>query len=1316
MNQISPFEEGPSKPRPKTEWIQVNREPKTPRKQYASFNEDRLLQSGDIETEPGPYISKQKAVKQIYLLAIKLMLLIIVINRLKNDLDMKHIQKPTTTLSQAINMISHLIQLNFNRNKKTLAFIQSDRAYLLLLLLLGGDIKVNPGPTTEYTCQMNGELTHGIESYATCESCEQRSCLPCLQGTKFKDYNLGKSFNWICPNKLCKPNYCPRKTPETQETTNRYQELEHQPNEAKKSAQKKVKMRRNVKKKTYIKEKNNHTKHGENLLKHLTKISPAAYIGKEICRCCHKTIEAQRAISCDVCTRWTHLKCSDMLTKTYNQNRNKEFPWVCNTCRTAETPNHDKLDVRKLTKDQIPITNETLQLNHPNKFLILCYNCRSYLSKIEEIFNICYKLQPAILCITETWLDSSTGPHAYIPTGYNIIRLDRSEDFKQKYGKTNGGGVAVLYKKELNVRRITNNSKCEEILWLQVKAKPTFTLGVLYRAEYTDLLTDKENGTIMETQLRTATSKTNKVIMLGDYNCDTESRIPDKKTKTLLEVFNTQGMSQLIKQPTRIDTETNKATTIDHIWTSSENNLISKSGTVEGISDHTGLYAIINTAKAKPEKENIKYRSYKNYSEDLFNNELKTALEDTQLNELIEAKDLDAATERWVPIFLETAENHAPIKEKVVNVKKKKVPWFTKDLQELMADKSKKIQLYRLDGLYSDLKIIKSLSNKITHLKRKLKRIFYRNKIKENSGDPKKMWKILKEVSQTENKLQYVEPEFLNQNKANNFNSYFATIGTKIQKKLNIKEKTAPNKSTEKFNFTPESEEKIIKLIDRIRTDVAVGYDNINAKLIKDTKATISKTLTKLVNISYEKSTFPNCLKKAIVRAIYKKDNTEEASNYRPLSILSVLSKVFERSATDQLISYLERNQLLNETQHAYRKNHSTHTCLSEALNYIYEENDKGNLVGIASLDLSKAFDTINHSHLIHKLSKFGIGKNSLNWCESYLTKRTQRTKFKKFMSEETIVTAGVPQGSILGPVLFICFTNDLPETFQNCKIISYADDTQILVSARTYKQIKKLLESLINSAQTWYTENSLLINASKSEVMIITRRTQREKMHIDVTEEGTIKQLELQENIKVLGIHIDCELNWNKQVNEVNKKASYAARNLSRINQLIPIKARSILYNSLVATHLNYADTVWGGCGSKNQNKLQRTQNSAVKSLLGMKKHESASEALKKANMIPLEEKRKIHEGVYVHKALKGNLPTATCRKYREQQSQMNNRSTVKKILTIPKHRRELYKNSPFYRTIITWNNIPQEIKNSETTTNFKQRYQSHKLKTYKH
>lgn len=581
------------------------------------------------------------------------------------------------------------------------------------------------------------------------------------------------------------------------------------------------------------------------------------------------------------------------------------------------------------------------------------------------------------------------------------------------------------------------------------------------------------------------------------------------------------------------------------------------------------------------------------------------------------------------------------------------------------------------------------------------------------------MWKVLKEISQTDKRFQHTEPEFLNQNIADTFNSYFATIGTKIQNILNIKEKEQnkvnEQRETDTFCFKAETEETIIKLIERIRTEVAVGHDNIHAKLLKDTKQTISKTLTQLVNLSYKQSKFPKCMKKAIVRAIHKKESTEEPTNYRPLSILSVISKVFERSATDQLITYLGKNKLLNESQHAYRKNHSTHTCLSDTVNYIYQEMDKGNLVGIASLDLSKAFDTINHSHLLQKLIKLGLGRNSLNWCESYLTERTQQTRFKKYMSTEETVTAGVPQGSILGPILFICFTNDLPDNFSNCKIMSYADDTQIMVSGKSSKQIKKHLENLISSAQSWYTENSLLINASKSEVMIINRKKQKENIKIDVIEGGKKKKLNLQESIKVLGIHIDNELNWDKQVNAVNKRAKLAVRNLNRVNQLLPLKSSLLLYNSLVASHLNYADTVWGGCGSKNKNKLQRTQNAAVKSMLGMRKYDSASEALKKAHLLPLEEKRKIHEGVYVHKALKGNLPLAVCRQFQQQQSQMNNRSTNRKILTIPKHKTEKYKNSPFYRTISTWNNIPQSIKDSETTTTFKHNLQSQQMKAYR-
>ena len=280
-------------------------------------------------------------------------------------------------------------------------------------------------------------------------------------------------------------------------------------------------------------------------------------------------------------------------------------------------------------------------------------------------------------------------------------------------------------------------------------------------------------------------------------------------------------------------------------------------------------------------------------------------------------------------------------------------------------------------------------------------------------------------------------------------------------------------------------------------------------------------------------------------------------------------------------------NQILNGTNHAYIKGHSTETCLHEIVNFIYRENDKGNLVGIASMDLSKAFDSISHSHLIHKLSTLGLGPKSLKWCKSYLTARKQQTRFKKFISEEEFVTSGVPQGSILGPLLFISFLNDLPSYFQNCKIVSYADDTQLLVTAKNGKEIKNLLENVINTAQKWYAKNSLLNNATKTEIMLITGRKHNEKFYIEILDEGKKKKLELKESIKILGVHLDHKLNWSKHVQEVNKKANYAVRNLQRVNMLIPFKPRILLYNSLIASHFNYADTVWAGCSMKDQNKL---------------------------------------------------------------------------------------------------------------------------------
>ena len=214
-----------------------------------------------------------------------------------------------------------------------------------------------------------------------------------------------------------------------------------------------------------------------------------------------------------------------------------------------------------------------------------------------------------------------------------------------------------------------------------------------------------------------------------------------------------------------------------------------------------------------------------------------------------------------------------------------------------------------------------------------------------------------------------------------------------------------------------------------------------------------------------------------------------------------------------------------------------------------------------------------------------------------------------------------------------------------------------------------------------------------------------KEEIKIEVLEEGKMKKLEVLSCIKVLGIHLDNEMNWNKQVKEVNKRAKFAVRNLNRVNQLLPLKSSVLLYNSLVACHLNYVDTVWAGCGEFNKNKLQRTQNCAAKSLLGMSKHESATIALKKTQLLPLDEKIKIHEAVYAYKSINGISPDAICKRYTEHKSLIDNRSTSRQILKIPRHKNEFYKNSPLYRTIRTWNAVPQEIKESSSATAFKHR-----------
>ena len=877
-----------------------------------------------------------------------------------------------------------------------------------------------------------------------------------------------------------------------------------------------------------------------------------------------------------------------------------------------------------------------------------------------------------------------------------MIRKDRSDEYKQKYGRNKGGGIAVYFKDHLKVEKKDYlTDAVEEILWVQVKTKESFMLGVVYRAEYTDVINEKPGECKLEENIRKASEVTNRLILTGDLNIDTKST--NVKTIHLKEVYKCYGLSQYVKKPTRVDPKSGKPTTIDHIWSNKEVNLIKTTGTFTGMSDHFGTYMRLNLQQQAAEKETIKYRCFKKYNPCNYSDDLNTKLTNSDVNKYLEEKDVNGATEELIKIMQQTADMHAPQKEFTVGNEKSKIKWFTEELKEKIIEKNELLTDYFMSGIQSLQDRAKKLKNEINHIKRKLKKIYYTDKIEEAEGDTNKLWKVLKEVTGTGKTKENVEPEMIDQAKANKYNKFFATVGVEIQKQLEVQTHRTDFTDLQGFEFEDESTETVTKLIDKIRADVAVGCDKISARLIKDSKTVIAPYIAKIINVGYRTSTFPNCMKTTVIKPLHKKKSTDDIANYRPISILPTLSKVFERAATNQMVSYLESNNKINKNQHAYRSKHSTVTCLVEVLNYIYKLVDQKRCTALASLDLSKAFDSISHTLILHKLSKLGIGESCLKWIKSYLNDRKQRTKFKSYLSSEETVESGIPQGSIIGPLLFICFTNDLAEEFTDCKMVSYADDTQLIVDAENMHQLKEKIEKVIKTAQKWYEANSMKNNIGKTEILILNSGKGKKHLKIKVIDEGEPVTIETMDSIKILGVVLDQNLNWKKQVNAVKRKSMNTIRNLNRVNNLLPVKYRTQLYKSLAEPHFSYADVAWGGCGVTNAKNLQLAQNFAARSILGMKKSASAKTALRKLKFLNLQQRRTVHEAVFAHKSLLNKHPDNINSIYQQHLPTRNTRGAASERLNVPKHKTSKYEQSPLFRTIKTWNAVPAHIEKGD-------------------
>ena len=426
-------------------------------------------------------------------------------------------------------------------------------------------------------------------------------------------------------------------------------------------------------------------------------------------------------------------------------------------------------------------------------------------------------------------------------------------------------------------------------------------------------------------------------------------------------------------------------------------------------------------------------------------------------------------------------------------------PWMTKGIQT-SSNKAQKMFIKCAKSRRSDEshKRYVTYRNILNKLKYKAKKEYYRSILNEYKHDMKKTWKTINNIIGRSNVKHKGTQDFKMGNTctsdtsliSNGFCEYFTNIGPNLAGNIPNPKNNALhylqkiNRNPNSFFMTPTNPEEILEIIKEIKSKNSSGHDTINTKLIKSIDNSISKPISILINMSIQSGIVPDSLKLAKIIPIYKSKSPGEFSNYRPISLLTSLSKILEKIVHKRLYSFLENECILNPNQFGFRKKHSTIDAVTKFISDITTSLDNKESTIAIYLDLSKAFDTINHTLLLKKLDHYGIRGLPLAWFKSYLENRKHYIEYKKHTSRTCKIECGVPQGSIVGPLLFLLYINDLPNIIKNAKTILYADDTTIYVSGKNLGNLREIINSEISILSDWFRANKLSLNEGKTNYM----------------------------------------------------------------------------------------------------------------------------------------------------------------------------------------------------------------------------------------
>ena len=894
-----------------------------------------------------------------------------------------------------------------------------------------------------------------------------------------------------------------------------------------------------------------------------------------------------------------------------------------------------------------------------------------------------------IIALSETFLSDNQSDDNFVIHDYHkIIRRDRSSG--------PGGGVALFVSKYFLIsRRYDLEVNNLELLWCEIRINNNkFLVGVVYRPPNSPV-SFWDDFQISYDMARA--SGINNIFVLGDLNADANTPQGIK-----LQQFCTSNLvSMHINEPTRI-TDTSSSC-LDQIL-SNKPCFVLETEVLPPIlnCDH----CVVSAKLSFKYKQELSYErfiwEYAKADFDLFRNSLANFNWDT----CFLSDDVNTCCKAWTDSFLEVARRCIP--SKTIIIRPNDLPWYDGTLRYLKRGVVRAHKKAKKHDRPEDWANFRNLRNDYQeHLQSAEEQ--YNLKLSAslcNPGTKNKTWWRTVKYFLNRNHCSNIPPllhndEYISDNfsKAEVFNSFFLS-----QCNVDSSSSTLPPLNLQPATRTLSSvhilENEVMEILNNIDVSKATGPDEISPRLLKEAAPSICSSLTRLCNLSLNHNSFPSPWKCANVIPLHKKDAESLCNNYRPISLLSCVSKVMERIVFKHVFNFFRDNLVLSSHQSGFIPGDSTVNQLLSLYHELCLAVDLRKDVRVVFLDVSKAFDKVWHSALLHKLEKNGISGNLLAWFHSYLSDRKQRVLIKGQSSNWGNINAGVPQGSVLGPLLFLIFINDIVDVV-NSNIKLFADDTSLYLTVDDPQTAAGTLNTDLSSLDDWSKQWLISFNALKTNSMTVSRKA-HQLPHPPLFFQN--HQLEDVSYHRHLGITLRSNLTWSQHINQIVQKANKLINILKCLQFRLDRNSLETIYISFIRPLLEYGSPIWDGCTQADADRLESIQIAAARVITGAMKGTSVSKLYEEIGWETLAERRKKAKLIIMYKIINNLTPTYLRDLLPETPPLAMNHNTRHRPDIYPfRARTSLFEKSFFPSTVRLWNQLPHEIRNAVSLSQFK-------------